>query len=143
RRQQVSLSAVAQAVAHDLRQTQPGRVAEFAIETRLEDYCDQNLIRVVLENLLGNSWKFTSKHPTARIEFGRSGGAYFVKDDGAFDAAYKTKLFGAFQRLHHVDDFPGTGIGLATVQRIVRRHGGQVWADGAPEKGATFFFTLK
>jgi PAS domain S-box-containing protein len=144
RREQVSLSTVAQAVAHDLRQTQPGRVAEFAIETRLEDYCDQNLIRVVLENLLGNSWKFTSKHPTARIEFGRSGGAYFVKDDGAgFDAAYKTKLFGAFQRLHHVDDFPGTGIGLATVQRIVRRRGGQVWADGAPEKGATFFFTLK
>jgi PAS domain S-box-containing protein len=143
RRTRVNLSALAQSIAHDLRQTQPERSAEFVIAPDLEDDCDANLMRVVLENLLGNAWKFTGRHPAARIEFGRDGDAYFVRDDGAgFDPAYKTKLFGAFQRLHHASDFAGTGVGLATVQRIIRRHGGRVSADGAPEKGATFFFTL-
>ena len=104
---------------------------------------DPNLIRVALENLLGNAWKFTSKRERARIEFGKNDGAYFVRDNGAgFDPAYKAKLFGAFQRLHHATDFSGTGIGLATVQRIVRRHGGQIWAEGEPDKGAAFHFTL-
>ena len=143
RRAQVNLSALAQSIAHDLRQTQPERAVDFAIAPDLEDDCDANLMRVVLENLLGNAWKFTSRHASARIEFGRTEGTYFVRDDGAgFDPTYKAKLFGAFQRLHHASEFAGTGIGLATVQRIVRRHGGKVWAEGEPEKGATFSFTL-
>jgi light-regulated signal transduction histidine kinase (bacteriophytochrome) len=101
----------------------------------------------VMENLLGNAWKYTSHHPTARIEFGvqRDGmqKVYFVRDDGAgFDMQYVNNLFGAFRRLHTSKDFPGTGIGLATVQRIVRRHGGEVWAEGAVERGATFYFTI-
>ncbi len=102
---------------------------------------------VVLENLLGNAWKFTGKQPRAKIEFGRieheGAEAYFVKDDGVgFDMAYADKLFDAFQRLHSAEEFPGTGIGLATVQRIVHRHGGRVWGEGAVEKRATFYFTL-
>jgi PAS domain S-box-containing protein len=143
RRTQVNLSALAQSVAQDLQRTQPERAVEFVVAPDLEDDCDANLMRIVLENLLENAWKFTARHATARIEFGRAGESYFVRDDGAgFDAAYKSKLFGAFQRLHQANDFAGTGIGLATVQRIIRRHGGQVSAEGAPEKGATFSFTL-
>lgn len=109
---------------------------------------DRSLLRVVLENLLGNAWKFTSKHPRARIEFGiteQDGRTvYFVRDDGAgFDMAYANKLFTPFQRLHGSNEFDGTGIGLATVQRIIYRHGGSVWAEGEVERGATFYFTLK
>jgi light-regulated signal transduction histidine kinase (bacteriophytochrome) len=101
----------------------------------------------MLVNLLENAWKFTSKHSSARIEFGVANDTgkkiYFVKDDGAgFDMAYAHKLFGAFQRLHSMSDFPGNGIGLATIQRVIHRHGGQVWAEGAIEEGATFYFTL-
>ena len=108
---------------------------------------DGTLLRVALENLLRNAWKFTGKQPRARIEFGvaeREGTrAYFVRDDGAgFDKAYADKLFGAFQRLHGASEFEGTGIGLATVQRIVHRHGGRVWAQGRVGHGATFYFTL-
>ncbi|MEK7666831.1 MAG: ATP-binding protein, partial [Pseudomonadota bacterium] len=122
------------------------------------------LLRVVLDNLLGNAWKFTDKTASARIEFGAlpqaspgmdevdrvgnmqsetGGPAYFVRDNGAgFDMTYADKLFGAFQRLHTLSEFPGTGVGLATVQRIVHRHGGRAWAEGAVGKGATFYFTL-
>jgi light-regulated signal transduction histidine kinase (bacteriophytochrome) len=104
-------------------------------------------MRAVLQNLLLNAWKFTSRHERARIEVGavQENGttAYFVRDDGAgFDAAYASKLFGAFQRLHSPSEFEGNGIGLATVQRIIHRHGGRVWAEGAVEQGATFHFTL-
>jgi light-regulated signal transduction histidine kinase (bacteriophytochrome) len=100
-----------------------------------------------MENLIGNAWKFTAKKPLAKIEFGMSGDngtrMYFVRDNGAgFDMAYSPKLFGAFQRLHTQEEFAGTGIGLATVQRIIRRHGGQIQAEAAPGQGATFHFTL-
>ncbi|HJW82298.1 MAG TPA: ATP-binding protein, partial [Acidiferrobacterales bacterium] len=109
---------------------------------------DARLLRVVLDNLLGNAWKFTGRQPGPRIEFGATGSAdgapaFFVRDNGAgFDMTYAGKLFGAFQRLHTLSEFPGTGVGLATVQRIVHRHGGRIWADGAVGKGATFYFTL-
>ncbi len=109
---------------------------------------DPTLLRLVLQNLLGNAWKFTGRQPNAGIEFGvteESGErAYFVRDNGAgFDMTYADKLFGAFRRLHREQEFPGIGIGLATVQRIVDRHGGRVWATGAPGGGATFSFTLR
>ena len=143
----VNLSDTAQAVAADLRKMEPNRQVEFIIAPKVIAQGDAHLLRVALENLLGNAWKYTSKHPTAWIEFGtteREGDdVYFVRDDGAgFDMAHAGKLFGAFQRLHSGSEFEGTGIGLATVQRIIHRHGGRIWAEGAPEQGATFYFTL-
>ncbi|HYC00310.1 MAG TPA: PAS domain S-box protein [Candidatus Limnocylindrales bacterium] len=147
RRGPVDLATLARGVAAELRQGQPDRDVEFIIPDQVRAEGDASLLRIVMENLIGNAWKYTSKHASARIEFGidDTGGerAYFVRDDGAgFDMRYADKLFGAFQRLHAVAEFEGTGIGLATVQRIVQRHGGRVWATGAPEKGATFYFTL-
>jgi PAS domain S-box-containing protein len=147
RRTTVNMSAVAQAVAAELQKTDPQRRVEFVIEPHLIVHADANLLRIMLENLLGNAWKFTSKHPGARIEVGsiRHEGetAYFVRDDGAgFDMQYANNLFGAFRRLHSAAEFEGTGVGLATVQRIVHRHGGRIWAEGQVEKGATFFFTI-
>jgi light-regulated signal transduction histidine kinase (bacteriophytochrome) len=147
RRETVNLSGLAQTVAAELQKTQPTRQVEFIIAPGITVNGDSGLLRSALENLLGNAWKFTSKHPKARIEFGvmphEGKPAYFVRDDGAgFDMAYAGKLFGAFQRLHVITEFEGTGIGLATVQRIIHRHGGRVWAEGAVEKGATFYFTL-
>ena len=147
-REKVNLSLVAQTIAAELREREPGRSVEFLIQTGLEVIGDDHLLRVALENLLGNAWKFTSKQPAARIEFGAAGRAdgqteFFVRDNGAgFDMAYVDKLFGAFQRLHATSEFPGSGIGLATVQRIIQRHGGRVRAEGAVGKGATLFFTL-
>jgi signal transduction histidine kinase len=148
RREKVSLSGLAQAVATELRERDPKRTVEFHSQSGLEVVGDERLLRVALENLLGNAWKFTGKQADARVEFGvvrAAGGAeeYFVRDNGAgFEMAYADKLFGAFQRLHTTSEFPGSGIGLATVQRIVHRHGGKVRAEGAPGRGATFFFTL-
>jgi PAS domain S-box-containing protein len=146
RREAVDLSVLARAVADELAQREPQRQATFVIAQVGVVQGDVQLLRIVLENLLGNAWKFTCKHPQARIEFGsgqRNGQLiYFVRDDGAgFEMAYLGKLFGAFQRLHSEKDFPGTGIGLATVQRIIHRHGGDIWAEGAVEQGATFSFT--
>jgi signal transduction histidine kinase len=147
RRERVDLSRLAQEVTAEVRRVEPGRAVDVVIHDGLETVGDSKLLRAVLENLVGNAWKFTSKHANALIEFGSAdvGGepAFFVKDDGAgFDPLHAEKLFTAFQRLHGVTEFPGTGIGLATVQRIIRRHGGRIWAEGAVEKGATFYFTL-
>jgi len=143
----VDLSAMAHNVIDPLQATTPDRQVEFVIAPAVQAEGDANLLRLVLDNLIGNAWKFTSKAPLARIEFGQTQQngevVYFVRDNGAgFDMAYVHKLFGAFQRLHAGAEFEGTGIGLATVRRIVSRHGGRVWAEGAVGKGATFFFTL-
>jgi signal transduction histidine kinase len=146
-RGRLDLSSLARSAANDLQNAQPEREVELRIENGLETDADSGLLRIVLENLLSNAWKFTSKRPSACIEFGKiqqnGTPAYFVRDDGAgFDPAYAERLFGAFQRLHSTDEFPGTGVGLATVQRIVQRHGGRVWAESAEGHGATFYFTL-
>jgi len=146
-REAVDLSSMAQSVAAELAKQDGQRQIEWVIESNVQAHGDSRLLQIVLDNLFGNAWKYTSKHQSARIEFGlkRQNGssAYFVKDDGAgFDPEYSARLFGAFQRLHGAAEFPGTGIGLATVQRIVLRHGGRVWAEGAVEQGATFYFTL-
>jgi signal transduction histidine kinase len=147
RREAVDLSALAGSVMDELRKGDPGRGVRAVIADGLVAEGDSRLLRVVMENLLGNAWKYTSRHDGATIEFGlhQNGGrpVYFVRDDGAgFDATYADRLFGAFQRLHAATEFPGTGIGLATVQRIINRHGGKVWAEGAVERGAIFYFTL-
>jgi PAS domain S-box-containing protein len=147
RRGRVDLSAMAQVIAAELQEREPGREVEFVISERLVARGDPQLLRVVLENLLGNAWKFTAKHSQARIEFGRLNQkgkpVYFVRDDGVgFDMAYVEKIFKAFQRLYPSDEFEGSGIGLATVDRIITRHGGEVWAEGEVGKGATFYFTL-
>ncbi|HOJ20947.1 MAG TPA: PAS domain S-box protein [Armatimonadota bacterium] len=147
RRETVDLSALARAISEELQQTEPDRRVEWHIAEGITAEGDPTLLRVVLDNLLGNAWKFTAHQPSPRIEFGarQEGGicVYYVRDNGVgFDPAYADKLFQAFQRLHTADEFTGSGIGLATVRRIVRRHGGRVWAEGAVGKGATFSFTL-
>ncbi len=117
------------------------------VEEGLDAHADAHLLEAVVENLLANAWKFTSARPAAHIAVGQVSkdgqAAYFVRDDGAgFDMAYADKLFGAFQRLHATAEFPGTGIGLATVERVVRRHRGRIWAEAEVARGATFYFTL-
>jgi signal transduction histidine kinase len=184
-RQAIDLTQLAEEIARNLQANEPGREVRFEISPNLRAHGDSRLVRLALENLIGNAWKFTRKRPDARIEFGRWAGngngsnvtkhvaatssangsvtgsangaaigfahgaqpaaaaAFFVRDNGAgFDPAHAGQLFGVFQRLHRTAEFPGTGIGLATVQRIVQRHGGKVWGEGAIEKGATFSFTL-
>ena len=148
RRETVDFSTLAESIVEDLQAGEPRRKVEFVIKKGLVADADARLLRVVLENLLGNAWKYTSRHSEAHIEFGSSRenghSVYFVRDDGAgFDPQYASRLFGAFQRLHATTEFPGTGVGLATVQRIVHKHGGRVWAESAVEKGATFYFTLQ
>ena len=143
----VNLSSLAGELTEELRKTHPERRVVIRIQDGVEAEADSHLLRVALENLLGNAWKFTSKRADAQIEFGKisSNGTatFFVRDDGAgFDPAYADRLFGAFQRLHAMSEFPGTGVGLATVQRIVHRHGGRIWAESSVGHGATFYFTL-
>jgi len=144
----VDLSALAAAVTGELQKADPGRRVEVVVAPGLVAQADATLMWAVLENLLGNAWKFTGKRPAACIEFGTTvtaeGSAFFVRDNGAgFDMAFTGKLFNPFERLHANEEFSGNGIGLATVQRIVHRHGGRVWAEGKIDSGATFFFTLR
>ena len=147
-RREVDLSELVRNIAAELRRTVPDRRAEFVIPDGLTAPADPVLVAMVLRNLLSNAWKFTSGHPTARIEFGTTRGsgepAFFVRDDGAgFDMAYANKLFAPFERLHTAHEFPGSGVGLAIVQRIVRRHGGRVWFEAKVDRGATCWFTLE
>jgi PAS domain S-box-containing protein len=147
-REKVDLTRIAQSSGARLREAQPQREVELVVEEGLFVEGDARLVTAALDNLLSNAWKFTGKRPQARIEVGRleqeeEKPVFFVRDNGVgFDPAYAHKLFGAFQRLHATAEFEGSGIGLATVQRIVRRHGGRIWADSEVGRGATFYFTL-
>jgi PAS domain S-box-containing protein len=143
----VDLGAHARRAMEQLRESEPGREVEFTVEGSLTAHGDARLLGALLQNLLANAWKFSSKKPRTVIVFGAEetadGRAFFVRDNGdGFDMAYAEKLFVPFQRLHRASEFSGTGIGLATVDRIIRRHGGRVWAEGRPALGATFFFSL-
>jgi light-regulated signal transduction histidine kinase (bacteriophytochrome) len=147
KRDDVSLTTMAHQIATDLRSSDPGRAVEFAIADLPAVEADAGLMRIVMDNLLRNAWKYTSHHAKACIEFGaklmNGRTVYFVRDDGAgFDPHRVGEMFQPFHRLHSKSEFQGTGIGLATVQRIMTRHGGEIWAEGGVEKGATFFFTL-
>jgi PAS domain S-box-containing protein len=147
RREHVDLSGIVRECAAQLRASEPQRTMAVDVQADLYADVDPRLARALLENLLANAWKFTAKAPAGRIEFGahEKDGCreFFLRDNGAgFDMAFADKLFAPFQRLHTADEFPGTGIGLATVQRIVHRHGGRSWAEGAVDAGATFYFTL-
>ena len=148
KRQKVDMTAIVTGIAEGLRRGEPERRVEFMIAQVPEIEADEGLVRVALDNLVRNAWKYSSRHETSCIEFGainrRGEIIYYVRDDGAgFDPKLNDQLFQPFHRLHSRSEFPGTGIGLATVQRILARHGGQIWAEGAVEKGATFWFTLK
>jgi signal transduction histidine kinase len=144
----VDLSAEAAAIAAELQFRDPGRRVRVTIQDGVQVMADRGLIRTVLQNLIENAWKFTAKGEDATIEFASTAAedgrvCCYVRDNGAgFDPAYAAKLFKPFERLHDATDFPGTGIGLASVARIVERHGGRVWADGIVGGGATFYFTL-
>jgi PAS domain S-box-containing protein len=145
--EEVDVSAIAAEILAELAEAKPGRAVETVVAPGMRARTDAVLLRVILANLLANAWKFTSQHETARIEVGIAMAdgdrAFFVRDDGAgFDPAYARHLFGAFQRMHAEGLFEGNGIGLATVQRLVNRQGGRVWAEAAVEQGATFYFTL-
>jgi len=147
RRSEVDLGALARVILTDLAAGSPDRQVTVVIEAELTASADPRLIRNVFENLLGNAWKFTAKTAEARVEVGCEqtdrGLAYFIRDNGnGFDMSRAERMFSPFQRFHSQSDFPGTGIGLATVHRIVDRHGGQVWAEAAVGQGATFRFTL-
>jgi two-component system sensor histidine kinase/response regulator len=147
RRQEVDLSALARAIIERLREAEPDRKMDVRIRPGLTTVGDGQLLRIALDNLLENAWKFSAREPEARIEFGVTHlpgePAYFIRDNGAgFDMSYADRLFTPFQRLHLSSEFPGTGVGLATVQRIIYRHGGRIWAEGGVGQGATFHFTL-
>jgi light-regulated signal transduction histidine kinase (bacteriophytochrome) len=145
---QVDLSRIAREIADGIDREHPGRSVEWAIEAGLSIRADPALMRIAMQNLLQNAWKFTGRTERPVVRVGAlTGGAnnvYFVADNGVgFDTAHADNLFGAFQRLHHADDFPGTGIGLAIVQRIIRRHDGKIWAEAREGNGATFSFTVR
>jgi signal transduction histidine kinase len=147
-RQKVNLGELAQKIAAGLQQSEPGRDVRFVTSSDIIVEGDPGLLRIAMENLLRNSWKFTSKRAQASIEVGSQANgaelAYYVRDNGAgFDMRQANRLFRPFQRLHLADDFPGIGIGLATVERVIRRHGGTIWAESVPDEGATFYFDLK
>jgi len=147
RTEDVDLSGMAREIVADLQRTTPERQVDCEIAPGLKARGDTRLLRVALDNLLRNSWKYTLKQPAPRVEFrstdANGGRTFMVRDNGAgFDMKYADKLFGVFQRLHSAADFEGTGIGLATVRRIINRHGGRIWAEGAVDQGATFYFTL-
>jgi light-regulated signal transduction histidine kinase (bacteriophytochrome) len=147
RRQQVDLTQMSREILEELRSNEPGRQVDCCVADDLTVHADPALLHIVLDNLLRNAWKFTSKNPQTRIEVGagqeNGTGFFFVRDNGAgFDMSHAGKLFGPFQRLHAADEFQGTGIGLATVQRVIHRHGGKVWARAAVGAGATFYFSL-
>ena len=146
-RDRINLSSIARDVVEELRSKEPARRVALHIEGRLAAEADGRLVRVALENLLGNAWKFTAKVPDARIDVGalqeKGGTTFFIRDNGAgFDMSHAEKLFNPFVRLHTDSDFPGTGIGLATVKRVVDRHGGRIWAQSAVDQGSVFYFTL-
>ena len=139
----VNLSDIARSILGEMQEAEPRRKVEIVVQEGLETIADIGMMSVVLQNLLANAWKFTRSRPLARIEFGCHEGCYFVRDNGVgFDSTQKAKLFRPFERLHRTDEFEGTGIGLATVARIVRHHGGRTWAEGSIHKGSTFWFTL-
>jgi light-regulated signal transduction histidine kinase (bacteriophytochrome) len=146
-RENVDLTALVTNISTELRRRDPARSVEFVIANGVKAEGDPRLLRIVLENLLSNAWKYTSRQEKARVEFGRKreNGAtiFYVSDNGAgFDPQLMDRLFKPFQRLHSKAEFPGTGVGLATVRRIVSRHGGQIWAEATLEMGATFYFML-
>jgi light-regulated signal transduction histidine kinase (bacteriophytochrome) len=158
RRESVDLTTLAQAAARQLQEREPERPVDLRIAPGLTAVGDTRLLHAALFNLLANAWKFTSKNPAPLIEVGRAVGSqplavgsqcpaspvFFVRDNGiGFDMQYANKLFNPFQRLHSAQDFPGTGIGLATVARVIQRHGGRIWAEAAIDRGATFYFTLE
>jgi signal transduction histidine kinase len=143
----VDLSAMAEAIVYELQQREPQHRPQITVTPGLSTRGDRDLLRIALENLLGNAWKFTGQTSKAHIEVGQEyqdkERVFFVRDNGAgFDLAHADKLFTPFQRLHTTSEFPGTGIGISLVQRIIHRHGGRIWATGAPQQGATFYFTL-
>lgn len=145
---QVNLSDMAERISNQLKVENPGRHIEFVIQPGLSVAGDASLLEIAMDNLLSNAVKFTSRREEARIEFGKTdldaNPVYFVRDNGAgFEMAYAQKLFGVFQRMHRATDFPGNGIGLAIVQRIIQRHGGKTWAQSAVDQGSTFYFTLR
>ena len=155
RMETVDLASMAEKIAERFQEMEPDRRVEFTITRGMTVRGDAPLLEIMMENLLGNAWKYTSRRSLARIEFSvltssekttaDKGGetVFFVRDNGiGFDMAYAGKLFRAFHRLHTADEFPGAGIGLATVQRVVHSHGGRMWAEGAVEKGTTVYFTL-
>ena len=143
----VNLSMLVQSVVNELQSREPGRVVSIEIAPDLQTQGDERLLRVAIENLMSNAWKFTGKTAQPKIEVGQiktgDNKTFYIRDNGVgFDMAYSGKLFGAFQRLHSTDEFPGTGIGLAIVQRVIHKHSGRVWAEAEKGKGATFYFTL-
>jgi light-regulated signal transduction histidine kinase (bacteriophytochrome) len=147
-REKVNLSELVRAVISELEGSEPERQVEIVVEDGLVVEGDSGLLRAAMVRLMGNAWKFTGKRTNARIEIGceeqNGRRVYFIRDNGAgFDMAYADKLFGPFERLHATAEFPGSGVGLAIVKRVIRRHGGQIWAEGEVDRGATFYFTLQ